>query len=134
MRTHPFIIKMYENALLEKHISLPWNNIILFSALHDLRILGERNILNGLLSLLILSLQKNYLLTSTNFYKKWAYDFISMFLVFTYWIWKVRCNIIHDKISDEVYSDKENVYHAIIHELLSTSISSISIHQRYIFN
>ena len=49
MKSHPFIIKMYENILLGNQISIPGNNTILFSALYDLKQLGTRNILNGYL-------------------------------------------------------------------------------------
>ena len=56
MKSHPFIIKMYKNILLGKHISIPGNNIILFSTLHDLKQLGSRNILNGYLPQLVLNL------------------------------------------------------------------------------
>ena len=84
MKSHPFIIRMYENVLLGKRISIPGNNTILFSALHDLKLLGPKNILNGYLPQSILHLQKTYLFSSITSYKKWARDFISMFLIFSH--------------------------------------------------
>ena len=57
-----------------------------------------------------------------------------MFLIFSHRIWKVRCNIIHNKVSQEVYSDEENIYHAIIRELLSTNLSLIPVNQRHHFD
>ena len=56
-----------------------------------------------------------------------------MLLVFTHRIWKVRCNIFHDQNSNEVYTDEEDIFHAIINELLSMDISLILSSKYYVF-
>ena len=45
----------------------------------------------------------------------------------------MRCNIVHDKISNEVYSDEEDIFHAMINELLTMDLSLIPPCKHYVF-
>ena len=133
IKTNPITIRMYEHVLLGINLKITRNDLSIFSAFHDLQSIGVKHLLNGLIPSSVLTLQKNFFANSTSSYRKWGKEFTSMFLIFTHRIWKVRCNIVHDQNSNEVYSDEEDIFHAMIDELLTTDLSLIPSSKHYVF-
>ena len=133
IKTNPITIRLYEHVLLGINVEIPRSDLSIFSALHDLQNIGAKHLLNGIVPYSVLSLQRNFFANSTSSYRKWGKDFISMLLVFTHRIWKVRCNIVHDQNSNEVYTDEEDIFHALINELLSTDLSSVPSSKHFVF-
>ena len=133
IKTNPITIRLYEQVLFGINVNTNSNDLSIFSALHDLHSIGVKHLLNGVVPFSVLSLQKKFFANTTSSYRKWGKEFISILLVFTYRIWKVRCNIVHDQNSNEFYTDEEDIFHALIDELLSTDLSSIPSNKHYIF-
>lgn len=102
--------------------------------LKKLQDIGQQGLLHGLIPTKLAAWQKNYYINTYDKrnVKRWSHKLIFILLTAKYNLWKLRCDITHEKMGNALYLEKERELMEKLNEELLRGTENMSGEDAYL--